>query len=142
MAAIGALIAVTIALCFSFATGAFDTCRSHKTSESKKVAAYIAGRLSDAGFFRIEDAISTAPLYYCLAGPKSDLSERRELIKRFSSTVKLQPEKCGFWGADARLIIFFKNHLLDVPIPFNIKQITADHESYCTTNVSEIIQMH
>ena len=96
-----------------------DHCRQHWTEQSGLVASRIDRLVRANRAIAVQAVAERRPIFYCLAGPKSHMSD----IRKFASGINYKlPDfqfYCGFWSWSGRLLMFYEDFVLDAPIPLS-----------------------
>jgi hypothetical protein len=108
-----------------------DRCPQHASAESRLIADKIDRRVRAEGTFTVQDVTAKTPVFYCFAGPKSDMSD----INAFASTRNYRLPSfefyCGFWSWNGRLLLFYEDSVVDVPVSLSFMKNPDGAEAPC-----------
>jgi hypothetical protein len=130
------LLPVLLLFCAVLVSAYFDQCQQHSTEQSRSVASKINKLVSAKKAFSVQAVTERRPTFYCLVGPKSDMSD----IRKFASSINYELPAfefyCGFWSWSGRLLLFYEGSVLDVPIPLSFLNNPDDAEALCFSDAS------
>src|SRR5215510_1967621 len=119
-----------------------DQCSQHWTEQSGLVASRINKLVGENRAISVQAVAERRPIFYCLAGPKSQMSD----IEKFASSINYRlPDFqffCGFWSWSGRLLMFYEDFVLDAPIPLSFLDNPDDSEALCFSDASEELRAH
>jgi hypothetical protein len=114
-----------------------DQCHQHWTEQSGLVASRINRLVRTNNAISVRAVAEKRPIFYCLAGPKSDMSD----IRKFASGINYRlPDfqfYCGFWSWSGRLLMFYEDFVLDAPIPLSFLDNPDGSEALCFSAASQ-----
>jgi hypothetical protein len=130
--ALPVLAAATLILVSAY----LDRCPSHSLAEAQLVTARLNNLIRSQGSFSVRELVAEQPEFYCIAGSRADFSE----LRRFAEAVKYKLPNpklfCGSWSWNARLLIFYRDSILDTQIPIPIETLRDDSETMCSSDLN------
>ena len=138
LAIIGGVLATLVLLFIAVVAvlAYIEQCPQHSSAKSREVAEKISRLFRAEGTFTVQEATATTPIFYCFAGPKSDMSD----ITAFASTINyILPSfefYCGFWSWKGRLLLFYEDVVGDVPVSMSLLKNPDDAGVPCFSDAS------
>lgn len=111
-----------------------DRCAQHSTELSISISTAVKRQLREKGYFAVQDLSVAKPVFYCLVGPKAMSLDIREFAKRSNFRLPAFQFFCGFWTADARLLLIYDVEVVDVAIPGYLSVLPDDSAAACFTD--------
>jgi hypothetical protein len=133
LAIIGGVLA-TLVLLFIAAVAVLayiGQCPQHSSAESRTVAEKISRLVRAEGTFTVQEVTAKTPTFYCFAGPKSDMSDITTFARTINYILPSFEFYCGFWSWNGRLLLFYEDSVVDVPVSLSFMKNPDDAEAPC-----------
>ena len=81
------------------------------------------------------------PSFYCLVGPKADMSDIRRFAAQIGYKLPSFEFYCGFWSWNGRLLLFYDDSVLDAPISLSFIKDPDGSGAICFSDPNAEIKM-